>query len=364
MNLTFDRTPVGWVARAIRIPGSERRTLFQAAKATAAAVGAWLLATLVLGLPQPFLAPYAAVFLVESTVYRSLRGWVQQVGSVATGVLLAAVATRLVPEPTAALAVVVFAGLLLGSWWRFGGSGVWVGVTGMLLVVYGTAGDPELLGDRLLETALGAAIGLLINVFVYPPLYGERLEAAADRLAAALAGLLETTADVVRADEPPGEIEEWLGQIRDVGSLARDAEETAVLTREGRFLNLRRRSRYLGTRHDRPLRTLVTLWHPIEQLVDSVRTASEGREPFVYPWPEARATVADLLLELASAVRDTVVPERQPDLDRCRELLTRVEDRLVSSNDGVTATLGLGAMALPVRRFLRQLDEIDPRGGK
>ncbi len=38
-------------------------------------------------------------------------------------------------------------------------------------------------------------------------------------------------------------------------------------------------------------------------------------------------------------------------------MVCQVEDRLVSSDDGVTATLGLGAMALPVRRLLRQLDQ-------
>src|SRR4051794_30550668 len=147
-----DRTPVGWFARAVRVPGRERRILVQSAKATLAATAAWLLATLVLRLPQPFLAPYAAVFLVEATVYRSLRGWIQQVGSVATGVLLAALAGQLIPAQAVALAVVVFVGLLAGSWRRFGDSGVWVGVTGMLLVPYGTARDLALMGDRPLET--------------------------------------------------------------------------------------------------------------------------------------------------------------------------------------------------------------------
>ncbi|WP_037357689.1 FUSC family protein [Amycolatopsis orientalis] len=357
MRPGLDRSPLGWAARAIRVPGSERRTALQAAKATVAAVAAWLLSTQVLRLSQPFLAPYAAVFLVEATVYRSLLGWAQQVGSVTLGVLLAAGVSQLVPEQTATLAIVVFVGLLVGSWRRLGASGVWVGVTGMLLVTYGTARSSELLGDRLLETALGAAIGLAVNVLIFPPLYGERVAAAADRLASALAGLLENTAELVRGDEPPEELDEWLGQISDVRSLARAAEDASVLTREGRFLNLRKRSRHSGVQHERSLRTLGALWPPVEQLVEAVRTTSEGREPFVYPWPRARDAVADLLRELAAAVRDTAVPGREVDLERCRSLVSQVEDRLVSSQDGVTATLGLGAMALPVRRLLRQLDQ-------
>ncbi|MEU4673424.1 FUSC family protein [Amycolatopsis sp. NPDC023774] len=329
----------------------------QAAKATTAAVTAWLLADLALGLPQPFLAPYAAVFLVEATVYRSLRGWLEQVGSVATGVLLAAGVAYLIPGLTATLAVVVLLGLLVGGWRRFGGSGVWVAVTGLLVVTYGTARDVGLLGDRLLETALGAAIGLAVNVLVFPPLYGERLAAAGERLARALASLLEETAEVVRSDEPPEDLDEWLGRIRDVRSLVREADDAATLTQEGRYLNLRRRRPRSGLAHDRPLRTLLSLWPPAEQLVDSVRTASEGREPFLYPWPEARRTVAELLRELARAVRATIAPGAGVDLSHCHELLAQVEDRLVTSRDGVTATLGLGAMALPARRLLHRLDD-------
>ncbi|QRP50856.1 FUSC family protein [Amycolatopsis sp. FDAARGOS 1241] len=352
-----DRSPLGWLARALRLPGSERRALVQAAKATVAAVAAWLLAGLVLGLPQPFLAPYAAIFLIEVTVYRSLRNWLQQVGSVATGVLLAAVVSAVVPGLTWALAVVVFAGLLVGGWRRFGGSGVWVGVTGMLVVTYGTARDLSLLGDRLLETALGAAIGLAVNVLLFPPLHGERLAAAGHRLAHAIADLVEATAGVVRTDDPPEDLDEWLGQIRDVRSLAREADDAALLTQEDRYLNFRRRRPRAGLVHDRPLRTLASLWPPVEQLVDSVRTASHGHEPFLYPWPEARDTVADLLRELAHAVRATTAPGATVDLTRCRELLAEVEERLVTSRDGVTATLGLGAMALPARRLLQRLDD-------
>ncbi|MBB4689155.1 FUSC family protein [Amycolatopsis jiangsuensis] len=357
MNSRLDRTPIGWIARALRTPGRERRTLVQTAKATFAAVASWLLATQVIGLPQPFLAPYAAVFLVESTVYRSLYGWVQQVGAVATGVVLAALATLVIPEQTVVLAVVLFAGLLIGSWYRFGSSGVWAGVTGMLLITYGNAGNSELLGDRLLETALGAAIGLAVNMLIVPPLYGERLAVAGDRLAAKMAGLLEDTAELVRTDEPEAEIEDWLRSIRDVRSMAREAEEADRMTREGRFLNLRRRSRHTGLRHDRPLRALRGLWPPVEQLVNSVRTASQGREPFRYPWPQARDALAELLLEFATAIRSAGTPGTTLDLDRCRELLDQVEDHLVSSDRGVTATLGLGAMALPARRLLQQLDD-------
>ncbi|WP_329046575.1 aromatic acid exporter family protein [Amycolatopsis sp. NBC_01488] len=353
-----DRTPVGWFARALRVPGRERRIVVQAAKATLAATAAWLLATLVLKLPQPFLAPYAAIFLVEATVYRSVRGWVQQVGSVATGVLLAAVAGQLIPGQAVALAVVVFAGLLAGSWRRFGDAGVWVGVTGMLLVSYGTARDLALMGDRLLETALGATIGVAVNTLIFPPLYGERLATATDRLATALAGLLESLSDLVRRDEP-GDLDDLLSQAQDARSQVQVAEEAVGLTREGRVLNLRRGHPKAGTHRERPLRTLIALWPAVSQLIAAVRTttARADRHPFEYPWPDARDSLADLAHRLAGAVQAVAVAGRPVDLEECRALLEKLEERLVTAEgDGVPARLGLGTLTLPARLLVEKLE--------
>lgn len=353
-----DRTPWGWFARALRVPGRERRILVQTAKATLAATAAWLLATLVLKLPQPFLAPYAAIFLVEATVYRSLRGWLQQVGSVATGVLLAAVAGQLISSQAVALAVVVFVGLLAGNWRRFGDAGVWVGVTGMLLVSYGTARDPALLGDRLLETALGAAIGVAVNTLIFPPLYGERLATATDRLATALAGLLESLSDVVRVDDP-GDLDDLLTRSEDTRSQVLAAEEAVGLTREGRMLNLRRGRPTSGAGHERPLRTLTALWPAVAQLVSAVRTTTRARDrhPFEYPWPDARDTLADLVHLLAGAVQAVAVVGEPVDLEECRALLEKLEERLVTAEeDGVPARLGLGTMILPARLLVEKLE--------
>ncbi|MGW4065209.1 FUSC family protein [Amycolatopsis sp. NPDC004747] len=354
-----DRTPIGWVARALRVPGRERRILVQSAKATLAATAAWLLATLVLRLPQPFLAPYAAVFLVEATVYRSLRGWLQQVGSVASGVVLAAVAGQFIPWQAVALATVVFLGLLAGSWRRFGDAGVWVGVTGMLVVSYGTAREPVLLGDRLLETALGAAIGVAVNTLVFPPLYGERLAAAAGRLGKALAGLLESLSDLIRRDEPPEDLGGLLSQAHDIRSQVLAAEEAVGLTREGRMLNLRRGRPSAGAHHERPLRALIGLWPAVSQLLAAVRTIAGGREhPFEYPWPDARDALADLMHHLAGAVQAVAVAGRPVELDDCRALLEKLENRLVTAEeDGVPARLGLGTMTLPARLLLEQLEK-------
>ncbi|MFD5092794.1 aromatic acid exporter family protein [Amycolatopsis thailandensis] len=339
--------PAGWVARVFRIPGEERRSFVQTVKAAAAAVIAWVVATSVLELPQPFLAPYAAVFLVQATVYRSLRGWAQQVGAVSVGVLVAAGVGHIVPSVTVALGLVVFGGLLIGSWRGFGDSGVWVGVTGMLLISYGSATEPVLLADRLLETALGAAIGAVLNAVVLPPLHGERLRAATSRLASAIADVLVETAVLVRGGEPPEAADLLQDRMRDVRSLVAEAEDAIGWTREGRYLNLR------GRREAReaPLENLVSLWPPLAQLIDAVSEAARSEQPFRHPGEYARGVVGDLLEALAEVARSGD-PDR---LDRCRELVSEIDHLLVTPTDEVATSIGLGAMALPARRLVQRL---------
>ena len=336
--------PFAWAARAFRVPGEERRSLIQTTKATAAAVIAWIVATSVLRLPQPFLAPYAAVFLVQATVYRSLRGWAQQVGAVSVGVLLAAGAGQVVPSVTVALGLVIFVGLLIGSWRGFGDSGVWVGITGMLLISYGNATEPVLLADRLLETALGAAIGAVLNAVILPPLHGERLRAATSRLAAAIADLLDETAEVVRGGEAADALDD---RLQDVRSLAAEAEEAIGWTREGRYLNLRGRREI----HEEPLPNLISLWQPLAQLIDAVNEAARSEQPFRHPGEYARGVIGDLLEALAEVVRSGDAGE----LDRCGRLLDEIDHLLVTPTDEVATAIGLGAMALPARRLVQRI---------
>src|SRR4051794_33488325 len=92
-------TPARWLSRAVRVPGTERHALTQALKAALAAALSWVVAVWLLHLSQPFLAPYAAVFAVEATVYRSFRTSARQLVTVALGVVLAWLANQLLPMP-------------------------------------------------------------------------------------------------------------------------------------------------------------------------------------------------------------------------------------------------------------------------
>src|SRR6476469_7487000 len=87
----------------------------QHGKTALAGVIAWVVATDVLGLEQPFLAPWAAVLVVHATVYRTVSRGGQQIAATFLGVFLAYLLGTLLGVGAWSLGLVVLVGFLLGK---------------------------------------------------------------------------------------------------------------------------------------------------------------------------------------------------------------------------------------------------------
>lgn len=154
--------------RALSGPGPERDTAVQALKAAAAALIAWALAGWWWEAPMAMLAPWTALFLVQSTVYRSLKTALQQFVVVVVGTLLATGAGALTGNTMFAMLIALPVTTLFGSYARFGTQGLNAPTAALFVLVYGTYSGFDIL-HRFLETLLGAAIGLTVNALVLPP---------------------------------------------------------------------------------------------------------------------------------------------------------------------------------------------------
>jgi aromatic acid exporter family member 1 len=339
-----------------------RRAMVQAFKGALAAVLAWLLAAKVLGLPQPFLAPYAAVLMIESTVYRSIRGSAQQLASAGSAVLLAFLASRLVPDTAAALGVAVFLGAVLGRWSVFGDSGKWIGVTTVLVLTVSGAAQDFLLVDRLGETALGAVVGTAVNALLLPPTYARWARDATADLTTELRTVLKGLANVLRSPGEPEGAHAWVRRSRKSEELVRHAQEAVEWSNEADRLNLRRR--HLG-RHD-PAVSLRAVWPRLVQIAEAVRSCADQGSVTRYPSTASLTAYAAVLDDLADAV-DLAV-ERGEAFDevvtRTCGRIERLDDRLTSeSHENPSEARGLSTMLLPARLALDTLAE-SPVSGK
>ncbi|WP_457751408.1 FUSC family protein [Streptomyces mirabilis] len=186
------------VRRAWRGPGRERDLTVQAGKAALAACLAWAVAGWWLRAPVAFVAPWMAVVLVESTVYRSLAHGLQQLAAIAVGTVVATAVALVLGGTMVTMVVVLPAVLLLAQWRRLGSQGIYA-ATGALFVL--TDGRVTLVtsGARIAEAVFGAVVGITVNALVRPPVYlrdtRAALKDAADEAERILSAVAQALAD-------------------------------------------------------------------------------------------------------------------------------------------------------------------------
>jgi uncharacterized membrane protein YccC len=162
-------------------------------------MAAWALARYAVGQPDPYFAPLAALLGVSPTVARSLREGLQYVAGFVLGAVLSIPVALVLGPSIAGIAVVVLAGVAIGSWRRLGGQSTQVTFTALFVLLIGGYQPLHYLTPRLIDVTIGVVIGLAVNVLVFPPLqlrpaehavrqWGDDLAAALDDLAGAAAG--------------------------------------------------------------------------------------------------------------------------------------------------------------------------------
>jgi hypothetical protein len=215
----------------------------QLVKTVAAAVIAWVLAVHVFDIAQPFLAPWAALLTVHATVFRTLRRGVQQVGATVLGVLLAFAAGTLFGVNALSLGLAVLLGLLAGSVRGLRAETTTAAATALVVLTTGYSDDSGILFARLLDTAIGITVGLLVNLIVWPPLRdrsaAHQVGAIDDRIGDLLvevAAALGRGCDAVEADA-------WIARTGELDQDIDEAWSVVGQARESGRLNPRRSAR-------------------------------------------------------------------------------------------------------------------------
>ena len=193
------------------------------------------------GLPHPFLAPWAALLVVHSTVYRSFWKGAKQVGATVLGVLLAWVTDHTLGLDPVALGVMLAAALLLGQIRWLKDEATTAAATALIVLTMGFSTDGQVLIGRLWDTAIGVAVGVVVNVLVATLLdlsAARAIEAVGRRIGDLLAQIAGECEDVCTEEH----VDEWVRRTQELDEEVDEAWALVRQARESGMLNPRRDS--------------------------------------------------------------------------------------------------------------------------
>ncbi|MFE3740615.1 aromatic acid exporter family protein [Streptomyces sp. NPDC059134] len=273
----------------------------QTLRSTAAATIAFAVAVRLSDEPAPLTAPLTALLVVQVTLYSTLTTGIRRVNAVVTGVLVASAFSVLVGLTWWSLGLIILASLVVGRLVRVSEFVPEVAISAML--VLGVPRVASTAWDRVLETLIGAVVGLLFNFLLAPPVWvataGESMDGLARRMRQLLLRIGEGLTEPIPVERAASRLHEARRldhDISEVDAALRQAEDSVRL-------NPRVKE---GLLHRVVLRTgLDTLEICTVVLRVLARTltdlAKERDREALFP-PEVGAALRDLLAEVADAV--------------------------------------------------------------
>ena len=211
---------------------------------TVAAVASYLVAVWIWSGSTPLLAPLTAMLVVQVTPWSLLAAGLDRVVAVIVGVSVAIGISEWVGLTWWSLGVVILISLLVGQALRLRNNLLEVPISAMLVLGAGLFGAQTAASERVLQTLVGAGVGVVANLVWPPRVASADAGVAIDDIADSLADLLRGAArDLDRSDGSSDEVvrltERFLGQARLVTYRVPDAGAALLRAEQSRRLNVR-----------------------------------------------------------------------------------------------------------------------------
>jgi hypothetical protein len=359
------------------------------ARLTLAATVAFLVLHAMYPAGRPLTGPLTALLVVQATLFATLTTGLRRVLSVVAGVLLAVGVSAEVGLTWWSLAVIIALSIVLGQLLRLGDHLLEVPISAMLVL---GLWQPETAAmSRVVETLVGAGVGVLVNVALPPTLRTRSAASTVERVAAEVADALEHIASELPEGVTAERAHGWLTEFRSLAHHVDQADAALQAAAESRRLN----PRAVGTLDNLPVlrsgldaleHTAVGLRALLRSIADGVQAAEQGSEPAARagvgvreaepPGLETydeglRQAFAALLDDLATSVRafgamvraqaegsSVAQQDRATEaLDALRETRARVTELLLVDAASSPRLWELrGSMLMAVERVLRELD--------
>jgi hypothetical protein len=287
-----------------------RSAAFRALRMTGATVAAYLVAQGAgLHEPPPLIAALTALLVVQATLTSTLVNGAQRVLSVVAGVALAVLFVAVVGLTWWSLAALVAAAIVVGQLLRLGPHLVEVPISAMLVLGVGASGAESVGGDRVLETLIGAAVGMLVNVLFPPAVQTRYAVRSVERFADEIAALLDEAAGaLVAGPVAPEQTTRWLQDARRLNRHVPRLDRALAHAEESRRLNVRAlRSPWATTGVRAGLDALeyssVSLRTLFRAIDDATRERTGIEEDADYA-DTVRSTTARLLERMGTVIRE------------------------------------------------------------
>jgi hypothetical protein len=285
-----------------RMRGTEPIPGLRTLKAAVATALAFAAALMLPGTEPPVVAALTALLVVQVTPYQSIRtGW-QRIGSVVAGVLVAVLVSTVVGLTWWSLGLTVFAALVIAYSLQLKEHAVEVPISAMLVLA--VSGNRDVGLERVYETLVGAAVGVLVSLILPRTYVGPAGDAIA-RLADELASLVRDVAQNLEVEWSPEREMEYLKRARGMEGAVNRAREALARAEEGVRLN----PSALRTAHvpDTLRPGLTALEYSVintRVLIRSLVDRVSGPAAQHHPSRDVRMAVAHLMDAIADAIED------------------------------------------------------------
>lgn len=230
---------------------AKKRTPFlQVAKTATAALAAWFIAGLIFSDQKPIFAAIAALIVVQPNINQSLSKALERSVGTVLGVAIAFGATLAFGSSGWIVLVAVIAALIIA--WSLKltpATASQIALSAMLVLALGAV-TPVYAWDRIMETVLGAVIGIIINALIVPPVALEPANRAVSELGANVAQILEDISAVLTRPTSYTVLNEIYLRSRALRAEYNAARATVVRAQESLRFNARRNQHTLTIEND------------------------------------------------------------------------------------------------------------------
>lgn len=283
-----------------RFRATKRAPLLQVLKSAVATVVAWLLAGWLIQGQPPVFAAIAALLVVQPSVNQSLGKAIERSVGVIAGVVIASLLGLVFGSSSWVILLAILVAMLAAWAARMTtATSNQVAISAMLVLALGGT-SPEYAFDRIVETLIGAAIGIVVNALIVPPVLvapardqlaalGSELAASVDRLAAGL-----------ESPQRPADLDALMIEARLLKPMRDSADAAIADAEESLTLNPRRSAHRGDIAEQRKL--LDRLGPMVTQVVGMTRAFVDHYDDDLAGEPTVRA-IADQLRRVAHDIR-------------------------------------------------------------